>query len=37
MAHKALDVIDEPALAIDGNDRNVFARNVPAVFKHLAA
>ena len=33
----ALDVVDEPALAIDGDDRDFGPGYQPVIFQHLAA
>ena len=37
MAHASLDVVDEPALAVDDHDWDALACNVTCIFQHLAA
>ena len=37
MTHAALDVVDKPSLAENGNNRNALAGDVPGVLKHLSA
>ena len=37
VTHAALDVVDEPALAEDRNNRDALAGDVPGVLKHLSA
>ena len=37
MAHAPLDVVHEPALAVDRDDRDLVAGNVAAVLQNLAA
>ncbi len=36
MSHAALDVVHKPALTVGHHNRDALARNVAAVFQHLA-